>query len=527
MISPDLAAAAKLAEAAISRGEGDAYDCMIVALARAAVEDHEGAQQFFDRALALDPDDPSVLTGFASWHRQQGRLREAVLACDRALSIAPDFADAWLERGVAFSTGGSSRAARESFARAAQLAPGNAVAHAGVASQAARDGDMVEAQEAARRSLAIDPSNLIAAAALGNAMLKDGEVETARALLSPLVASAPLGHERSVATGVLGRVFERLGDYPAAYENYALSKRDFAQVHSAAADGRPSQTAFVEAVLAGLRATEPDKFTNVETDQPANAIAPHIFLLGYPRSGTTLVENILASLPSVAALEEWPTLVDTDERYLMGDGVAIAQGMKEFVALEREQRMALRTAYWNRVLSGGIGPNAQGFVDMDPLKGTRLPFIASLFPEARILLMRRDPRDVVWSCFKTAFAMTSGTLEYTTLERTARHYDAMMRLTELARERLPLSVMEIDYRRLTREFDATTKEICSFIGLDWTPDVRRFDKTAERRGVGTASAAQVRQGLYDGSGQWKPFAEWLQPVMPILAPWIERFGYLP
>ena len=498
---------------------------MLIALARAAAGDHQGAQRFFDRALELDPDDPSVLTGLANWYRQRGQLREAVLACDRAVRVAPDYADAWLERGLALSAGGSSRASRESYAEAARLAPRNAVAFAGLASQAARDGDMEAARAAARRSLEIDPTNLIAATALANALLQDGAVDDARALLVPLVASASPGHERSIGLSLLGRVFEKLGDYPKAYESYALAKQDFEQVHASLAAGLPGHTVFVESIVSGLEALEPEAFSEIDADRPANAISPHIFLLGYPRSGTTLVENILASLPGVEALEEWPTLADTDERYLTGDTASIVQGLKDFATLSGDDRMELRTAYWDRVRSGGISPGASAFVDMDPLKGTRLPFIASLFPGAHILLMRRDPRDVVWSCFKTGFAMTSGTFEYTTLERAARHYDAMMRLTELALAKLPLSVLQVDYRRLTREFDVATKEICDFIGVDWTPDVRRFDRTAERRGVGTASAAQVRQGLYDGSGQWEPFAQWIEPVMPILAPWVERFGY--
>ena len=139
--------------------------------------------------------------------------------------------------------------------------------------------------------------------------------------------------------------------------------------------------------------------------------------------------------------------------------------------------------------------------------------------------MRRDPRDVVWSCFKTNFAATSGTLEYTTLTRAARHYDALMRLTDLALERLPLAIFELDYRKLIHEFDATTQALCEFAGIPWSEDVRRFDRTAQNRGVSTASAAQVRKGLYDGSGQWWPFAQHLEPVMPLLEPWIARFGY--
>ncbi|NJS15583.1 MAG: sulfotransferase [Sphingopyxis sp.] len=252
---------------------------------------------------------------------------------------------------------------------------------------------------------------------------------------------------------------------------------------------------------------------SIEADQPARAISPHIFLLGYPRSGTTLVENILASLPGVAALEEWPTLAETDKRYLAGNPTEIGVGLTDFARLDRAGRMALRSAYWERTVAAGIDSHAAAFVDMDPLKGTRLPFIAGLFPDARILIMRRDPRDVVWSCFKTNFAMTSNTFEYTSLERAARHYDAMMRLTDLALAKLPLTTMDVDYRALTRDLDGVTRQICAFIGLDWSPNIRNFDTTAKRRGVGTASAAQVRKGLYDGSGQWKPYARWLEPVL--------------
>ena len=159
------------------------------------------------------------------------------------------------------------------------------------------------------------------------------------------------------------------------------------------------------------------------------------------------------------------------------------------------------------------------------MKGLHLPFIARLFPAARVIIMRRDPRDVVWSFFKTAIAPTSAAMEYTSLERAARHYDAMMRLIALALERLPLTVFELDYHRLVREFEPTTQALCGFVDIPWSEAVRRFDKTAQARGVSTASAGQVRKGLFDGSGQWRPYAAQFEPLMPLLQPWIERFGY--
>ena len=101
----------------------------------------------------------------------------------------------------------------------------------------------------------------------------------------------------------------------------------------------------------------------------------------------------------------------------------------------------------------------------------------------------------------------------------------MMRLTEAAMERLPLAFHELRYEALVANFEQTTKALCEFARLPWSNAVQKFATTAEQRGVATASSGQVRKGLYDGSGQWKPYAEWLEPVMPILEPWIDRFGY--
>ena len=184
-----------------------------------------------------------------------------------------------------------------------------------------------------------------------------------------------------------------------------------------------------------------------------------------------------------------------------------------------------RAAYWARVAGAGVRCAGAPLVDMDPLKSLRLPLIARLFPEARVVLTRRDPRDVVWSCFHTHFALSNAALEFATLEGAARHYDAVMRLTEQSMERLPLTIHVLDYHRLIADFENETKALCGFAGLEWSEDLRRFDRTAKARGVSTASAGQVRKGLYDGRRQWEAFADQLAPVMSILAPWVEKFGY--
>ena len=234
-----------------------------------------------------------------------------------------------------------------------------------------------------------------------------------------------------------------------------------------------------------------------------------------------MVENILASLPDTTALEERPTLGDADRELLVDQ-----DGMTRLATLGQAEAKHFRDAYWAKVAASTAMPPTGGmFVDMDPLKATRLPAISRLFPSARILIMRRDPRDVVWSCFHTNFALTNATYEYTDLERTARHYDAMMRLTELCLRRLPLAAHIVRYDRIVQDFDAETKHLCAFVGMPWSVELRNFDRTALARGVATASAAQVRKPLYDGTRQWERYAKYLAPVMPILQPWIERYGF--
>lgn len=523
VIAPELAAAAAEAEAALARGTGDAHDHTVAALARAARGDQAGAQALLERALAMEPGNPATLTGLAIFHRQNGRLRDAVLACDAAIKAWPDYPDAWLERGAILSSGGSAEAARRSFAQAARLAPNNAAAHAGLAALAARDGAMDEARTCAQRALAIDPGNIVAASALARAEIAGGHPERAHDLLAPRTAAmAEPGFDRMLALSTLGDALDKLGQHAQAYAAYARSKADFAAIHADAGAGRLRHGEFVEAIAQGFAAVECWPAASGESTQGAPR---HVFLLGYPRSGTTLLENILATLPGVAALEERPTLAAADRAFLSGTHAEVVAGLAQFAALGGTDLEQLRRAYWDKVAEAGIPRETACFVDMDPLKGTRLPMIARLFPEARILIMRRDPRDVVWSCFRTNFAMTSGTLDFTSIERTARHYDAMMRLTQTCLERLPLHFHEVHYHRLVRDFDATTRAICDFLDLEWNEELRRFDRTAARRGVTTASAGQVQRGLYDGTRQWEPYAEFLAPVMPLLAPWIERFGY--
>ena len=482
---------------------------------------HAEAQALFQALLAQPPVDPLALVGMASLLRQQGRLRDAVLHCDAALRADPRCIEAWLERAFVLHAGGSFSAAQDCYRQVLVLQADHSDAHAGLAALSARDGQAPAARHHAEAALAKDPANAIAAAALAAVEIEAGNASLARDLLAPLASQArPPSPERIQLLTSYGDALARCGEADAAYHAYARAQADFAALHEPAPGSRESHRDLIHRVTNELSGSDPSAWTADRASDAAQPADRHVFLLGYPRSGTTLVENVLASLPGVVALEERPTLVEADRAFL-----AEAGGIHRLAALPGQDLRPFVAAYWDKVRGAGIDPTGRTFVDMDPLKATRLPLIARLFPQARILIMRRDPRDVVLSCFRTSFALTSAALEFTSLERAARHYDAMMHLIELARTRLPLAFHEVDYHALVRDFDGTTKALCAFLDLPWSDELRRFDRTARDRGVATASASQVRRGLYDGRGQWEPYARQFEPVMPILQPWIEKFGY--
>jgi hypothetical protein len=274
----------------------------------------------------------------------------------------------------------------------------------------------------------------------------------------------------------------------------------------------------LERLPPGAWASGPQPAAAAPGDAPA---AGHVFLLGFPRSGTTLLEQVLASHPDVEALEERDTLADAMAAY--GKTPAQLVGLTDAPASEIAR---LRAAYWARVAREGAKPAGKVFVDKHPLHTFRLPVIAKLFPEAKVLFARRDPRDVVLSCFRRRFAMSGPMYQLLTLDGAARFYDVAMQIGERLGGALPLAHHTVVHERLVEDFDAAAREVCAFLGLPWTDALRGFADRIQDRGVATPSGAQIARGLSaEGMGAWRRYAAQLETVAPVLAPWVDRFGY--
>jgi hypothetical protein len=245
-----------------------------------------------------------------------------------------------------------------------------------------------------------------------------------------------------------------------------------------------------------------------------------VFVVGFPRSGTTLLGQVLQSHGGVVTLDERETLAEAGGDFLRPGGLA------KLWAAGDDVLAAHRQLYWRRVAEAGVDPAGKLFVDKLPMNTLGLPLVARLFPAAKVVFVRRDPRDVVLSAFRRQFALNAATWELLTLPGAARFYDAVMRLFELYAERLDLDLRIQRYEALTTDFDGEVRALADFLGIDWPLAAGDFAAASRAGRIATPSAAQIARGLYtEGAGQWRSYRDALAPVLPTLAPWVAEFGY--
>jgi tetratricopeptide (TPR) repeat protein len=443
---------------------------------------------------------------------------------DAALAQNLDYAPAHHGRGLALAALKDFEGAWDSQRRALSLDPHNAEILGALAGVAANRNDPAAARRFSEEALALDPHQSSAVVALSSLNFHDGRFDEVIADLRALIARGGMtGLHTSAAYRLLADALEAKGDYAQAFDAYGQSNAILRAANKTVYEDEgvergPALCArlidyFGDMTLGDWTAPSPD-----ETE--AAPVLGHVFLVGFPRSGTTLLEQVLATHDDVVALEERLTLGD------VGFSFSDTASIDRLAAMDAGEADALRRHYWRRVRGFGVEPAGKVFVDKLPLNTLWLPYIAKLFPSAKVLFARRDPRDVVLSCFRRRFLMNGAMYDFTDLVEAARFYSGTMALAEVYHRMLTLDWYVHRHEDLVADFEGETRGLCAFLGLPWTDRLSDFAQTAKRRDVQTPSATQVRRGLYsEGVAQWRRYGDALAPIFPILQPWVDRFGY--
>ena len=501
----DLAAAESLAAGVVAAFPEDAEARFLLGMARAEAGRVSAGAADVARAIALSPrgEYRAQLARFQVMLRQDGAAAETLAAAEAAL---PEDALGRDTMGCVYARLGEHAASVPHFREAVRLAPGNSSFRYNLAAALNFIGDVAGAEAAAEALLAVDPDH-----ARGHHLLAGLRKVAAErnhvAALETALARAPEGDARLLLGYALAKELEDIGREQEAFARLAAANAG----HRARL---PYTFARDAANFEAIERTLPQVMALPVAGAPQDA---PIFVIGMPRTGTTLVDRILSSHPEVwsaGELQAMPLAVKraagTQSRTVLDAGtVEAAAAEADLGAIGRD--------YLERARSHAGAREAGRFVDKFPGNFHYAAFIARALPQARIVCLRRHPLDTVLANFRNLFAISSRYYDYSyDLMDIARYYVRFDRLMALWRAALPGRILELRYEELVADQEGQTRALLGHCGLAWDAACLDFHRNAAP--VSTPSAAQVRRPMYrDSVARWERHRDALAPVIAYFA----------
>jgi tetratricopeptide (TPR) repeat protein len=463
------------------------------------------AEQCLLRAIEADPQSAPAHCNLSIVLRLRGLLAESEAAARRALQIKAKDPDSLYSLGTTLLMLGRLNEAKAHFAQVLKLAPRYTGAMVALSEIAKIKGRFEDAETMLKRALHINanlPNALASLVTLRKMTPSDASwLDRAEALLAAKITP----QDEAALRFAVGKFCDDVGDYERAFKNYQRGNeilKGFAPPY----DGR----AYARFVDTSIREYPPGRFPSERAASPptqhASASGKPVFVVGMPRSGTSLVEQIIASHPQAAGAGElnfWAIAYnehgETDQKRL------IDPSTREKLAADYLQRLSANS------------PDALRVVDKAPVNSDFLGLIHSILPNSRIIYLQRDPIDICLSCY--FHALTSPQNNFTMdLSDLANYFRTHRKLVAHWRAVLPAgTLLEVPYEELVADPAGWSRKIIEFIGLEWNQRCLKFYET--KREVATASSWQVRQKIFTGSvKRWRRYEKFITPLLELQHP---------
>lgn len=536
--------AAEALEQVVRRAPNDAQSWNNLGNARLAGGNPKGGIAALENAATLAPDIALPRLNLAIAHKKVGNLNEAEMLLrhliedfprekypllllhdllseqrrgseietilERALGLMPDDVDLLLAR--ARNLGGLLKMddAEQAFRDVLAHQPANAEAFVGLAviyehSRPDALGDLLD--EAEHAAIEDNALNLVRAFVFRRAKRFVDGVRAVEAI-DPSFEPARRQH-------LLGQMLDGLGEHARAFAAFEQMNAIYSEDPS-----RPIERA--ENLRNRVRAELVRTTQEWVCDWQSPSLVPDgpapIFLVGFPRSGTTLLDTMLMGHPELQILEERPVIARLKDE--LGGFDAIPGMSLRAVRSAQERYYEIASDYVQ------FAPGVR-LVDKSPLLLNDAAFIYRLFPNALFIFAARHPADVLLSCFMSSFNLNDAMANFLRLDFAGSFYDLTMRNWQNAQALLPLSVHNVAYEDLVAEPERVLRGLVEGLGLGWHDAMLDHTRTAAKRGlVTTASYAQVTEPIYRRSiDRWRSYRAYLEPVLPLLQPWADEFGY--
>jgi tetratricopeptide (TPR) repeat protein len=483
-------------------GYAEAHHNLAIALKQQGNLDEAAA--CFRRAVELRPNYFEAASHLAMVSREQGKLEEAAACCRRAMDLKPNDAEAHNNLAITLRDQGKTAEAITHFRRALELAPGYVEAHYNLGSTFEEMGDFSAAEGSFRAALRHNPRFTFAHCKLAELLRarlpETDKAEQRRLLDDPALA----GGQRMLLHFGLAQVLDAQGAYAEAAGH--MDRAHALRLSEMRAAGNEYDPRAFEAFVARMIATcTPDFFRRAD-GFGIQSEAP-VFVVGLPRSGTTLIEQILASHSRVFGAGEVRLVCDTLSAFA-GPQADFIDGL---CCLDRETACRAASSHLERLRT--LDGSALRIVDKMPDNYLFLGALAVLFPRAKFIHCRRDLRDVAVSCWMTNFPEIRWTSDR---RHMAARFQQYRRIMSHWRNVLPAPMLEVDYEETIADLEQVARRLVAWCGLDWEPGCLDFHQA--KRPVKTASAVQVRRPLFGTSvGRWNHYEQGLAPLLEAIS----------
>lgn len=480
------------------------------------------AARLYQQILNEHPNVVAALAGLGQIRGQRGDLVGGLNLLRRAVALDDQLPHVHINMAELLQLLNRPKEAITSLNQAIELKPDNVRAHCMAAGIHDRMNRTDDAMACVERALCLEKGHVNAHILHARLLRKRGNLREARdELQAILAAGVEAGFYRQRASWELGTVLDRLGEWDAAFEAFRISANEKLR------DPRVpylDRRAWPNRIAGYRNAIGPAAEIEIEPGH-----GPRLaFLVGFPRSGTTMTEQIMAAHPSIVTSDE-QELVGSMRRELasMFPELPPNDTPAQLARLDTAGVRSLRDSYWRKVedVANGL-EGGSTFIDKLPLNLVDLPLINRVFPDAAILVSIRDPRDACLSCFMQEFQLNEAMIHFLSLKRCAVFYDQVMGLWLHLRDRLKLDHVEIRYEDTVSDLRQQAGRMLHFLGLPWCDRLMAFHEQARSRAISTPSYEAVTQPVHSRSvGRWRNYRRYLDSAMRHLDMYIREFGY--
>jgi len=481
--------------------------------------DFARALDYYRKLARLYPTQPVIWAEFGNAACGAGQFEVADQAWQKALSLAPGNAEIIGMIGHQYQELRQPDKALACYVQAAAADPKAVNPRISRAVLCEKSHRLAEAWEAVNECLAIDSKDDQARYFAAVLDRRQNRIDTAENRLRDLIASEPRHpFVRYACRYELAQILDRQGLVDDAMRLLAEAKQfvrgltDTEGLLRAYDQGAESARRFTRNLPKNILHTWAEFFP-----EPKRELLPRLaFLGGHPRSGTTLLEQVLDAHPAIAALDEPTAFLDV-----------LQPEFHRSKELSSARLNTLRRLYIQALLRE-VGKDGAGklLLDKNPSPTARLPLWLKVFPELQVLVALRDPRDVVLSCYFQNIPLNTTNVNFLSLERLAKHYADLMDIWLAVREWEGFAWLEVRYEDTVANLESEGRRVTEFLGLEWQADQARFYEKSRSKQLYSPTYQDVTRPVYDRSvARWQAYERYLAPILPALAPYCQKFGY--